>query len=149
MHKHHRKRRSQGGGDEAFNVIEIPAAFHEWIHANVERAYELGLLVRSHEDPAEVSVIIPESVIEVKKTKVKKAPEKTRAKATVGIKVPMDARENGAEVLQTLIEECRQAIKEVLGFQDDVPAYFVLVSVLYAWLKGHNIETSVEDVPKR
>lgn len=138
MHRHHRKRRSQGGGDEAYNVIEIPAALHDWIHANPERAYELGLLVRSHDDPAEVSVTLPESVIAVKQPKVKASPEAPRPRATVGIKVPKDERENGAEVLLTLIEECRKELQGEFNWKDDVPNYFVLTAVLADWLNGRS-----------
>lgn len=148
FHRHHRQK--DRSDNTPANVMYVGPKLHEWIETHPEAARELGWWVDSWQDPKTVPVTIPDELpLKRNANKRKDDPEKPRPKATVGIKVPSDARENGAEILQTLIEECRQAIKEHLGYQDDVPAYFVLVSVLYAWLKGHNIETNVEDVPRR
>lgn len=135
IHRHHRQRRSQGGSDDPPNVIEIPDALHEWIHNNVEEARKLGLLVPGYLDPSEVMIQIPEKFIRVAKER-KADPEKPRQKVTVTIKVPKDEREDGAEVLQTLIDECRKELAEPMGWQDDVPAYFVVSAVLADWLSG-------------
>lgn len=56
QHMHHRKLRSQGGQHEAANLVHIHGACHLLIHANPDRAYALGLMVRSSWDPAAVSV---------------------------------------------------------------------------------------------
>jgi hypothetical protein len=53
-HRHHRKRRSQGGDDSYGNIIEVTPLEHEFIHRNVELAYQHGLLVKSHDDPSKI-----------------------------------------------------------------------------------------------
>ena len=52
VHTHHRKLRSQGGGDEKANLLRVCAEDHVWIHANPSEAYARGLLVHSWADPA-------------------------------------------------------------------------------------------------
>lgn len=59
-----------------------------------------------------------------------------RPRRTVSIAVPKDHMENGAEVLTTLLDECRIEVRADLGYQDDVPVYFVLTAVLADWLNG-------------
>jgi len=54
LHKHHRRRRSQGGDDSWGNIIELPADVHELVHREPGKAYEHGLLVKSHDDPAQI-----------------------------------------------------------------------------------------------
>lgn len=54
IHKHHRKRRSQGGDDSPENIIELEDWVHEAVHRNVTLAIEYGLLVNSWDDPAEI-----------------------------------------------------------------------------------------------
>lgn len=54
VHKHHRKRRSQGGDDGYGNCIDLTPLEHEMVHRNVELAYQHGLLVKSHDDPAQI-----------------------------------------------------------------------------------------------
>lgn len=43
---HHVRRRSQGGGNGAGNLLALSDAAHRFIHANPEWAYEHGLLIR-------------------------------------------------------------------------------------------------------
>jgi len=45
--RHHVKLRKQGGGDEKENTLDVCAACHSFIHANVAMAYERGWLKRS------------------------------------------------------------------------------------------------------
>lgn len=54
VHKHHRKRRSQGGDDSPENIIDLTPEIHELVHRNPALAYEHGLLVHSYNDPAEI-----------------------------------------------------------------------------------------------
>jgi hypothetical protein len=53
-HRHHRKRRSQGGDDSYGNIIELPPEIHEWVHREPEIAYKHGLLVHSHDNPSDI-----------------------------------------------------------------------------------------------
>lgn len=57
---HHRKLRSQGGGEEHWNILRVcgsgTTGCHGLIHANPEAAYESGLLVHSFDDPREIPV---------------------------------------------------------------------------------------------
>ena len=145
IHEHHRKLRSQGGGDEPWNTIDIPDSIHDWIHANPEKAKEAGLIVPEWEDPRDVKITIPEEAL--KKTRATRDPAGPRKRKTYTFKVPDDA-ENGGEILDTLIQECRDAVKNVLGFEDNVPAYFVLVAVLHDWLTD-NSSSSLKEVPSR
>lgn len=46
VHRHHVRRRAQGGGDEAANTRDVCSACHGHIHANPGWAYEAGLLAR-------------------------------------------------------------------------------------------------------
>ena len=43
----HRLRRSQGGGDEAANTMDLCTGCHSHVHANVRWAEEHGYLIRS------------------------------------------------------------------------------------------------------
>ena len=136
IHRHHRKRRSQGGDDSPTNVIAIPDELHNWIHANPEKAYQLGLLVRSTDDPAEIEITLPPDLVQMKKTraKVERKPAPPRNRATIGIHVPKDEREDGAGILDDLVQMARDQLCEAMGWEDDVPPYFVLVAVLHDWL---------------
>lgn len=127
IHKHHRKRRSQGGDDSPVNVIGLPDYLHQWVHDNPEKAYELGLLVKSHDDPSEVELTIPEDVIKKPRAKKQEAP---RQRTVVSVRVPKDEREDGADVLQTLIDENRKKYAPELGWDEDVPDYYVLTACL-------------------
>ena len=51
---HHRKLRSRGGTDEMDNVVALHRSCHEWVHANPHAATDLGLMVRSTDDPAQI-----------------------------------------------------------------------------------------------
>jgi 5-methylcytosine-specific restriction endonuclease McrA len=55
-HLHHRKLRSQGGKHTVENLVLVHTACHDAIHLRNELSYQLGLLVRSWLDPADVPV---------------------------------------------------------------------------------------------
>lgn len=147
IHEHHRRLRSQGGGDEPTNVIGLPDVIHDWIHAHPEKAKEAGLIVPEWQDPAEVKVVIPEEAL--KKARAKREPGEKRRRVSRTIKVPVDAQENGVEILESLDELCRQELvnnefKD--AWEDDVPMYYVDVAVKYDWLTTRGV--SVELVPQ-
>lgn len=53
-HKHHIRRRSQGGADTLENCLPVSSAHHDWIHAHVREAKALGFLAVT-EHPADMS----------------------------------------------------------------------------------------------
>lgn len=75
-----------------------------------------------------------EKVSVPRKTRAKN--EKPRRRQTFSVRAPVDAGENGVEILEGLIDGCRQKYAESLGWADDVPDYFVIVAVLAKDLQG-------------
>lgn len=57
VHMHHRKLRSHGGEHTLDNLIHLCQADHEWAHSYPGLAVEVGLIVRSTADPADVRVL--------------------------------------------------------------------------------------------
>lgn len=45
--RHHKLRRSQGGGDEQANTMDLCGWCHAEVHANPEHSYREGYLIRS------------------------------------------------------------------------------------------------------
>lgn len=75
----------------------------------------------------------------------KPKPEKNEAprpKATVSFRVPKDDRENGHEIYTNLRDQCRDELKDVMGWKDDVPEYYVIIAVLYSWLSERRGEVA-------
>src|SRR3990167_3684257 len=142
-HRHHRKRRSQGGDDSPTNILLLPQEVHAWVHDNPDKAYELGWLVKSYDDPKEISVQIPEELVKIAKRREKRQKEEARQRAVVSIRVPKDEREDGAKILDELIDQCRFKLTPVLGLKENCPAYYVLVPVLSDWLT--NTPTTKEE----
>lgn len=64
VHTHHRKLRSQGGGDEKSNLLRVCSDCHLAIHANPSESYARGLLVHSWADPALVEVFGAQAKLE-------------------------------------------------------------------------------------
>lgn len=58
-----------------------------------------------------------------------------RRREQFNVAVPKDA-ENGREVLVTLVDAARERLRPQLGWDADVPSYFVLTAVLADWLGG-------------
>jgi hypothetical protein len=89
---------------------------------------ELGWIVSKHDDPENVSVVIPKTIIakEEKKPRAKKAstPEERKARKNFTISTPR----NEENVLPELVEAGREAWAEELGWSDAVPSYFVVVA---------------------
>lgn len=55
-HVHHRKLRSQGGGDEEENLVVIHPECHEFAHRNRAFAADHGWIVSGWSDPSQVPV---------------------------------------------------------------------------------------------
>lgn len=71
-----------------------------------------------------------------RKVPVPNAPNQpARKRTTWAIYVPKDEQENGAELLDTLLEQAAEKLVELGVTQGiDIPKYFVLVPVLYKFL---------------
>lgn len=158
LHRHHRKRRSQGGGDDFVNVIDLCFVCHELVHAHVEQAYEHGLLVKSWQDPKDVAIVLPFRVIPVGnqdrevgtkpcpkcngKGKVaeepKLEPAPPRNKVTWSVRVPKDERENGYELLEALMEACvgRMVKLELIRDNNKGANYYTLIAALRKFAVG-------------
>ena len=64
-HLHHRKLRSQGGGHTVENLLNVRWDCHRSIHADPDHAYDMGWLVRSWADPAQVPLVVADLAAEV------------------------------------------------------------------------------------
>lgn len=142
IHNHHRQLR-RGGDDSPVNVIGLPDVIHEWVHANPEKAREAGLIVSQYEDPATVQVTIPEEALRKVRQKREKT-EKPRNRTNVTVNVPKDEREDGAGLLEDRIDRGRELLCEPMGWDEDVPAYFVLIAVMDKGLEAIDYELRVE-----
>jgi hypothetical protein len=60
--------------------------------------------------------------------------EARKQRKVLSIKVPSDAEENGAEIWDELLVQCREA----LGVDEDFPVYHTLCKVLYDWLTTYD-----------
>lgn len=47
VHAHHRRLRSQGGSDDAGNLLWVCATCHTWIHGHPAASYERGWMLRA------------------------------------------------------------------------------------------------------
>lgn len=65
VHRHHRRMRSQGGSDDSSNIMLVTPQQHVWIHLNPAKAYEMGWLVKSWQDPAQVPILTDPGLFEV------------------------------------------------------------------------------------
>lgn len=143
-HKHHRKRRSQGGDDSSANILDVCVTCHDWIHKHPELAFRAGLLVHSWAEPGEVRSLTIQDIRhfggpEVKelegsgeglpapspdrpicsgcgrrmpKPKVETPKEDRKPRGTWSVAVPMDVRENGADVIDELLEACEEKLDQ-------------------------------------
>jgi hypothetical protein len=145
-HTHHRKRRSQGGGDDPTNLMRLCFGCHEWVHSNPEDAYRGGYLVHSYNHPDEVPVTEASEEHEhagkcetcgepiTKKPRKRFAGEARRTRRTISLKVPTDT-ENGGELWDELMQLLREALIVDGLYEDDrSPAFEVLMAVGHDWL---------------
>ena len=131
-HTHHRQLRSQGGDDSDANTLRMCNRCHAWTHAHPEDSYRYGLMVRSWQVPEEVPVRVLREPGDNKRghpgsqnttgepcrrcggtgvLPVEPPTDKTeRPKVTWAVRVPKDERENGHEVLETLVLECARLL---------------------------------------
>lgn len=141
---HHRKLRSQGGDDSWGNQIRLPRAIHDLIHDNPEVAYEHGMLVKSHDDPASIepdlasfcaSVGFELSEARAKRPRLKD--DARRKRRTISVKVPND-EENGGEVWDETLEQVKERLVSLGLYSEDdqIPVYEAIIAGLRDWLNG-------------
>ncbi len=79
----------------------------------------------------------------VRPPRIKSAEPKHRA--TVGIAVPMDERENGAQMLKEKFEMCaRDPRMAELGYDESTPPYYVLSALLPDWCASGQYVAALE-----
>lgn len=116
VHRHHRKRRSQGGDDSYGNLIELPPEVHELVHREPEKAYEHGLLVHSYANPADirpdVNSFLADLGVELQQEKPKRkrlTGDELEKRKTVSFKLPEGCDGAYFEELLADAEEVEQA----------------------------------------
>lgn len=137
IHNHHRKRRphcTEEEYDAPWNKLGLPDLMHVWMHDNVEKAYELGLLVHSYDDPKAIQVTIPEELLKTPRAKREKQLEKPRNRRIISLAVPKDEQEDGAGIFDELLKECKEVLNLATGGKSG--DYNALVAVMYDWLRG-------------
>lgn len=144
IHKHHRKRRSQGGDDSYGNLIELPLEIHEAVHREPEVAYEHGLLVRMGDNPADIRPDVAGfcsavgiELTESKPRRKRLAGEERRKRRTISVKVPND-QENGGEVYDETLEEVKAKLVRLGLYEEDaqIPAYEATIAAWRDWLNS-------------
>lgn len=136
-HEHHRQLR-RGGDERPVNKLYVGPELHEWIHLHPEEARQLGWIVSQHEDPADVSIVLPDPSNFRAKREVKRGPEKPRDRATISFKVPKDDREDGAGLFDDLwaqaIEKLEANADEGVTTEGATGQYGALMAILYAFV---------------
>lgn len=155
LHRHHRKRRSQGGTDDPWNIMLVSPQRHDEIHRNPEDAYKKGWLVYSWMDPKERHCndykltaegyaiknsveLCPKckgwgKVTDNAKTDKPEKPKEAKPKGVYSFRIPKDALENGHEVVTSLIDSARDHLAPLMGWSETVSPYYVIVAVLHDW----------------
>lgn len=138
LEKHHRQLR-RGGDERPVNILLMEAEIHKWAQEHPAEAKDLGWIVSQYDDPAEISVVIPNKILSgngAKKTRVNLTKEDRKKRLTTQIRTPKD-EEN---VLPELLDLCKEKL-EAIGMEwkheDQRDSYYyVLVTVLADWLKS-------------
>lgn len=145
-HKHHRKRRSQGGDDSYGNLIELSPEVHELVHRNPVVAFDHGLLVHSYDDPAKIRPDVEGFLASLgvegksepeKKPKKRLDGEARRKRKTISVKVPND-EENGGEIWDETIGRVKDRLVAMGLYESDapIPNYEALIAALNDWLNS-------------
>jgi len=121
--EHHRqKRRSKD--ERPVNKLWVSADMHKWIEEHPRQAAELGWTVSQQIDPGEVVVTIPDEIMKSPERKPRgPRREKARNRATVQFKVPKDAQEDGAGIIDDRIDILRAVLGPDMGWTSSVPEY--------------------------
>ena len=121
IHRHHRVLGNRED-NRPVNILVVDDEVHRWIHDHPAEAMELGWIVSKHDDPENVSVCIPKTILTEpeKKPRQKKAstPEERKARKNFTIQTPKE-EEN---LLPEYVQLGREAWAEELGWSDTVPS---------------------------
>ena len=135
FHDHHR-RKGDRSDNRPVNILRVDFEVHDWIEKHPEEARELGWSVSRYEEPENVSVVIPKSILATPEKKPRKKSEPAKKRTVISVRVPKEVTEDGEEVLTTLIEEARKKLAPEFGWSDSVGSYYVLTAALAAALQG-------------
>lgn len=154
LHRHHRKRRSQGGTDDPVNIMWVSPDNHRWIHDNPKQSYFYGWLVKSFDDPEKIKVRgfalyedgwysafcedtkqCPkcQGIGRVPNEPKPEKPKEAKPKGVYSFRIPKDALENGHEVVTSLIDSARDHLAPLMGWSETVSPYYVIVAVFHDW----------------
>lgn len=146
FHKHHRKRRSQGGDGFWGNMIELPSDVHALVHENPEVAYRHGLLVKSYDDPNQIRPDVRGFLAalgvegEEKPRRKNYEGEARRKRKRITVAVPADTEDGGA-VWDDMLSLVKQKLwdaglinPEKYKHADKYPAYEALIACMYSWV---------------
>lgn len=143
--------RAQRGDDVPDNIIPLRHDLHMILHDHSPGWEEIAHAVRHSLTPAETAYIVAKKSrwwlnkmypkgdeklcascrkrLESDEEKAERKSQPPRPRKRWVVTVPDDA-EDGADVLDTLVEAHRQRLASVLGWDNDVGAYYVVVSAL-------------------
>lgn len=137
MHRHHR-RKGNREDNRPVNILLVDPEVHEWIEKHPAESYDLGWSVRRHENPEDVSVAIPKSLVGEPKPRAPRKKERPRNRATIQFRVPKDDLEDGAGLWDDLFEQCVEAlssdVEEGVNVGGKSTHYNVTMAVMYEFL---------------
>ena len=143
IHRHHRVLGNRED-NRPINILMVEDSVHQWIHANPKEAMELGWIVSKHQDPADISVCIPDKIIvKAKREKKEATDEAPRKRASIGFRIPKDSQENGAEAFDTLWNQAVELLdsgSEGVTTSGETGKFGVLMAVLYFFVTHYQPE---------
>ena len=134
FHEHHRRKGDRQKEDlRGCDVIYVSPLLHEWIEAHPEDARKYGLSVSRYEDPADVPIVIPSTVVMEAEKKPREKHEKLppKERVTTAIRTP----KGEVNVIPELVEANREKHGPSMGWNPDVPSFFIHVLALVKLLE--------------
>jgi hypothetical protein len=100
---------------------------HDWIHKHPSEAQELGWIVSQHENPENVIVTIPDTVVHVTQRRKPKAstPEERKARVNYSIRTPKDEENVLPEMEQVLRDVLEPELAEQMDDPSQASSYWV------------------------
>lgn len=126
--EHHRRKGDRQSDVRGAETILVDAETHKWIEEHPAEARKLGWSVSRSEDPLDVPIVIPRAPKKERKPRAKVEPKERKVTA---VRTPADE----VNVIPELIEANVEKHAETMGWQEDVPDYFVIVLALVKLLE--------------